>query len=121
MRIAGYHIDVKIVLKGWAKGQAAAVDPRAPAPYKSYLPASVAGDALDAGLALARTYQSNLSCLLGAHSDAERLRGFVFVAFNFADFGRSDSHHSMLVEDVELLGNGDLFFSFRKVKGREAN
>jgi hypothetical protein len=45
----------------------------------------------------------------------------VFVAFNFADFGRSDSHHSMLVEDVELLGNGDLFFSFRKVKGREAN
>ena len=30
----------------------------------------------------------------------------------------SDSHHAMLVEDVELLGNGDLFFSFRKLKCR---
>lgn len=114
----GYHLDIKKVLEGMAKGQAAAVDPRAPAPYKSYLPASVAGQALDAGLALAHQYRGNLSLLLSAHADAERLRGLVFLAFNFADFGRSDSHHSMLVDDVELLGNGDLFFSFRKVKGR---
>ena len=117
-RGVGYHLDIKKVLEGMAKGQAAAVDPRAPAPYKSYLPASVAGRALDAGLELARRYKGNLSCLLDAHTDAERLRGFVSLAFNFADFGRSDSHHAMLVEDVEVLGNGDLFFSFRKVKGR---
>ena len=68
-----------------AKGQAAAVDPRAPAPYKSYLPASVAGRALDAGLELAHRYKGNLSCVLDAHTDAERLRGFVSLAFNFAE------------------------------------
>ena len=49
---------------------------------------------------------------------AERFRGYTFLAFNFADFGRGDSHHSMTVDDVKLLGNGDLFFSFRQVKGR---
>ena len=73
---------------------------------------------MDGALAIARQYRGDLSCLLSVRQVAERFRGLTFLAFNFADFGRGDSHHSMTVDDVELLGNGDLFFSFRQVKGR---
>jgi hypothetical protein len=37
--------------------------------------------------------------------------------FNYADFGRSDTHANMLVGDVQFFGNGDLHFAHRKVKG----
>jgi hypothetical protein len=117
---SGYVLDIREVLKGMAKGQATAVDPNESLPYKTYLPAPVAGQALDAALAIVSQYSGNVGELLAAKPDAERFRGLVFLAFNFADFGRSDSHHSMKVGDIELLGNGDLFFCFRKVKGKGA-
>ena len=51
----------------------------------------------------------------GWHAVLENARDNMFLAFNFADFGRGDSHHSMLVSDVEVLGSGDLFFCMRKM------
>ena len=55
--------------------------------------------------------------MLLSHARCERLRGMMFLAFNYADFGRSDTHANMLVGDVQFFGNGDLHFAHRKVKG----
>eukprot|EP01043_Picozoa_sp_COSAG02_P021704 COSAG02_NODE_1110_length_14511_cov_30.804122_3_plen_52_part_00 len=48
----------------------------------------MASQALDATLATVSQYSGNVGELLAAKLDAERFRGFVFLA----DFGRSDSH-----------------------------
>ena len=45
-----------------------------------------------------------------------RARGNLFIAFNFADFGRSGSHYAMLVGDLAVLGSGDLWFCKRQLK-----
>ncbi len=57
-------------LKGMAKGQAAGQSSGVYKPYKCYLPASVAGRALDGALAIARQYQGDLSCLLSVRQAA---------------------------------------------------
>ena len=67
---SGYVLDIREVLKGMAKGQATAVDPNESLPYKTYLPAPVAGQALDAALAIVWT----LHCVrAGAASETSAL------------------------------------------------
>ena len=41
---------------------------------------------------------SNPELLLVERGRCERLRGLMFLAFNYADFGRSDTHANMLVK-----------------------
>ena len=85
--------------------------------YKVYLPAHVASSALDQALLEVSASGSEPELLLLSHARCERLRGMMFLAFNYADFGRSDTHANMLVGDIQFFGNGDLHFAHRKVKG----
>lgn len=68
-------------------------------------------------LTLAQAQAEGGTAALLSHARCERLRGMMFLAFNYADFGRSDTHANMLVGDVQFFGNGDLHFAHRKVKG----
>jgi hypothetical protein len=112
-----YHRDVKRTLEGLGKAQRL-VDPAALIDCKIYLPASVASAALDEVLRLAALFPSaSVDDMQAAgHGVISTARDLMFLAFNFADFGRRDSHHNMTVWDIEMLGSGDLFFCFRKDK-----
>ena len=104
-------------LIGYAKGRKKGVPAGALLDYKVYLPAHVASSALDQALLEVYASGSEPELLLLSHARCERLRGMMFLAFNYADFGRSDTHANMLVGDVQFFGNGDLHFAHRKVKG----
>jgi hypothetical protein len=104
-------------LSGYAKGRKASIPADQLLDYKVYLPAHVASAALDLVLAEVSASGSNPELLLLERDRCERLRGLMFLSFNFADFGRSDTHAAMLDDDVSLFGDGDLHFTHRKAKG----
>eukprot|EP01045_Picozoa_sp_COSAG04_P038022 COSAG04_NODE_9987_length_814_cov_2.008392_1_plen_166_part_00 len=81
------------------------------------MPASVASAALDRLLVLRERY-GDVSGEHLTYVQQSEVRDLMFLAFNFADFGRGDSSAAMTVDDIDLLGNGDLFFTFRKEKGK---
>jgi hypothetical protein len=108
---------VSKALAGYAKGRKAGIPAGQLLDYKVYLPAHVASAALDMVLAEVNASGSDPELLLVERERCERLRGLMFLAFNYADFGRSDTHANMLVGDVFIFGDGDLHFTHRKAKG----
>ena len=114
--VTDYSKSVRKALAGLEKAQGP-IDPDALKETKIYLPASVASAALDRLLVLRERY-GDVSGEHLTYVQQSEVRDLMFLAFNFADFGRGDSSAAMSVDDIDLLGNGDLFFTFRKEKGK---
>lgn len=111
-----YAPAVRRALTGLAKAQKRGVDPDALVEYKQYLPADVACMALDRAVSTKIRLAGNPVNLLYDRPRVEQFRGDLFLAFNFMDFGRGDSHSSMKVTDVDVTPGGDLRFTFAKDK-----
>ena len=97
-----YSAAIRRALSGLAKGQKRGVDPTALVEYKIYLPAKVACQALDRAFDTMTSLNSEPVRLLADLARCEQFRGDLFLAFNFADFGRGDSHASMEETDVDV-------------------
>ena len=82
---------------------------------KVYLPAKVASAALDVALQIKSLFPSEsvlMSSGPGWRAALSNARDNLFLAFNYADFGRGDSHQAMRLRDVQVLGTGDVFFCY---------